>query len=470
MTSKEMSRNPQRDRRGRNRLDEQQVARAVRALLAYKSGEGEGGAGKKRKQVDLDLGPEVLTVQLGLKKSLQVDKAGPRVVEVPHVVRDVARASACLFVKDADKAWIKAATVDGKAVGPKRARTKLDGTRAAKMARRSEACRDVAGVSKRDDEDAPGDSDESPKESSKKKEDDDEEAGVISKVISLSSLRTSYARFSSRRELRDSYDVFLADDRILPMLAKVLGSTFFSRKKQPIAVDVTKARSLKTRLCSALAKPTIVLRAGNCLAANLAHTDMPLDHVVENVVAGVGRLVEDLVPRQWSGLLNVHLKLPGSVALPVWTADENVCDDALVAEKNTGDDTAKKSPQASNIGPAPPKHRRGNKTKALLTTAAENQDAEAAPLQKEKKQQQHKKRPPRARNNQGDSTTNDGDDTAPFATKKKAEKMAQGLAAKGPSAEKGKSKKSKQKSPKGKTQGEVAAPSQKALTKTKAKK
>ena len=43
----------------------------------------------------------------------------------------------------------------------------------------------------------------------------------VAEVISLDKLRTDYARFEQRRELLATYDVFMADDRILPMLCKV---------------------------------------------------------------------------------------------------------------------------------------------------------------------------------------------------------------------------------------------------------
>ena len=44
-------------------------------------------------------------------------------------------------------------------------------------------------------------------------------------MITLDALRADYARFEQRRDLLASYDLFLADDRILPMLCKVLTLT-----------------------------------------------------------------------------------------------------------------------------------------------------------------------------------------------------------------------------------------------------
>ena len=48
-----------------------------------------------------------------------------------------------------------------------------------------------------------------------------EQVEGLTKVISLSKLRTSYKQFAARRELAARYDLFLCDDRITPMLTQV---------------------------------------------------------------------------------------------------------------------------------------------------------------------------------------------------------------------------------------------------------
>merc|ERR1712000_763062 len=58
----------------------------------------------------------------------------------------------------------------------------------------------------------------------------------VSKVIGLSKLKSNYRQFEAKRQLRDSYDLFLADVRILPMLPRLLGKKFFLAKKIPLPV------------------------------------------------------------------------------------------------------------------------------------------------------------------------------------------------------------------------------------------
>jgi ribosome biogenesis protein UTP30 len=53
----------------------------------------------------------------------------------------------------------------------------------------------------------------------------------VAKVIGLTKLRNNYKTFEAKRNLCDSYDLFMVDRRILPMLPKLLGNTFFRKKK-----------------------------------------------------------------------------------------------------------------------------------------------------------------------------------------------------------------------------------------------
>ena len=73
----------------------------------------------------------------------------------------------------------------------------------------------------------------------KKKVADMEVCGVA-KVLGISKLRNNYKPHEAKRQLCDSYDLFCADARVLPILPKLLGKSFFKKKKQPIPVDLTK--------------------------------------------------------------------------------------------------------------------------------------------------------------------------------------------------------------------------------------
>ena len=68
----------------------------------------------------------------------------------------------------------------------------------------------------------------------------DMEACGVAKVLGISKLRNNYKPHEAKRQLCDSYDLFCADARVLPILPKLLGKSFFKKKKQPVPVDLTK--------------------------------------------------------------------------------------------------------------------------------------------------------------------------------------------------------------------------------------
>ena len=105
------------------------------------------------------------------------------------------------------------------------------------------------------------------------------------------------------------------------MLGKLLGSTFFGRKRQPVAVRVTRGpEALAAQIQAADAGARLVLKPGTCVALVVATTDHSIDEVTANVVAACDAVVRDHVPRKWKNVLSVVVKLPDSAALPVWNA------------------------------------------------------------------------------------------------------------------------------------------------------
>lgn len=47
----------------------------------------------------------------------------------------------------------------------------------------------------------------------------------ISRVIGISKLRNKFKQYEAQRQLCGTYDLFLADDRVLPLLPHLIGSS-----------------------------------------------------------------------------------------------------------------------------------------------------------------------------------------------------------------------------------------------------
>lgn len=87
----------------------------------------------------------------------------------------------------------------------------------------------------------------------------------IKKVLTLTSLRKKHSQYADRRELVRRYDLFLADDRILPMLGKALGKSFFQQKKQPVPIKLTRKEALPFAVKRCLRGTFMWVSAGTCL-------------------------------------------------------------------------------------------------------------------------------------------------------------------------------------------------------------
>jgi len=141
--------------------------------------------------------------------------------------------------------------------------------------------------------------------------------GCIKKVLTLDSLRKKHARFQQRRELLGKYTLFLADDRILPMLPAALGKEFFKTKKFPIPIRLNRKEALPYSIQKALGATFMTVPKGTCITIVAGKIDMPIEHLVENVVA-VASAAPENVPRKWANVRSMIIKTPESTALPFY--------------------------------------------------------------------------------------------------------------------------------------------------------
>jgi len=182
---------------------------------------------------------------------------------------------------------------------------------------------------------------------------------LITKVISIEKLEKKYYSFESKRQLRDSYDIFLADDRIITYLAKILGKTFYKttpkrpipvrleaekpREKKNAALPSTKFRkessnpkSIATPLQAAkeiertLSTAQIHLSPSTTTAVKIGYASFTAEQVAANVEAVMAGLTDKLIA--WRNIRAVHVKGPNTMALPIWLAEELWTDEGMILE------------------------------------------------------------------------------------------------------------------------------------------
>ncbi|GMH54794.1 hypothetical protein TL16_g12977 [Triparma laevis f. inornata] len=140
----------------------------------------------------------------------------------------------------------------------------------------------------------------------------------VTKVLTLSKLRSDYSTFQQRRELLASYDFFLADDRILPMIGSKLGKNFFQAKKQPIAVKLTRKESLPLTISKALESTYLFISTGPCLTVKCGRAGVLSEKkLVENVLAVVENCVKK-IPGKWGNIREIGIRCGQSATVPVY--------------------------------------------------------------------------------------------------------------------------------------------------------
>ncbi|KNA24314.1 hypothetical protein SOVF_016710 [Spinacia oleracea] len=144
-----------------------------------------------------------------------------------------------------------------------------------------------------------------------------EEGGVpVSKVIKLSKLKKDYKAFEQKRKLCDSFDMFFADKRIIPLLPNAIGKQFYRKKKIPVPIELGRGnwKEQIERVCSSA---MLYLSTGTCSVIKVAKGSMGRDEIVANVAAAVSGVAE-VVPKKWGNVRAFHLKFSESLALPVY--------------------------------------------------------------------------------------------------------------------------------------------------------
>ncbi|KAF5731327.1 ribosomal L1 domain-containing protein 1-like [Tripterygium wilfordii] len=146
----------------------------------------------------------------------------------------------------------------------------------------------------------------------------------ISKVLKLSKLKTDYRPFEAKRKLCDSYDMFFADKRVIPLLPRLLGRQFFKKKKIPVPMDL-KHQNWKEQIEKSCASAMLYLSTGTCSVVKVARLSMGKEEIVENLVAAINGIAET-VPKKWGNVRSFHVKLLESLALPIYQGAPGIDD------------------------------------------------------------------------------------------------------------------------------------------------
>lgn len=312
-----------------SRVDVKLLQKAVQALLKYHD------ATKNTKSL---LGDDsVVHVQFGLDKVPHQSSPKPRRVDIPHALwktsdddndEGIQEPSVCLIVKEESKEWVQELIT----AFPK-------------------------------------------------------EMGFVKKVLGLDSLRKKHAKFEQQRALLHRFDVFMADDRILPMLAKALGKHFFETKKQPIPLNLTRKSALPVVILQSLRSTFWFLSEGTCLTVKAGMTGMSDKQIAENVVA-ICSQVPTKIPRKWANVRSISLKTATSMSLPFYNKTpaelKEIAKMAGIEDEEYIDNEPPASNEEEDVEKVTAKKRRVAKS-PLIRALQKQQEEEASKQNKMKK-------------------------------------------------------------------------------------
>ncbi|KAJ7049458.1 ribosomal protein L1p/L10e family-domain-containing protein [Mycena amicta] len=149
-----------------------------------------------------------------------------------------------------------------------------------------------------------------------------EENGIkfISRVVGIEKLKGKFKPFEARRQLLKQNGLFLADERVVPLLPKLLGVKWFEAKKQPIPVCLTR-KDLKGELERAISSTYMNQNQGTCTAIKIAklptHTAA---QTMANLAAALPAAVNG-IKGGWDNVQSLILKTNSSAGLPIWSCD-----------------------------------------------------------------------------------------------------------------------------------------------------
>lgn len=165
-------------------------------------------------------------------------------------------------------------------------------------------------------------------------------SGGVTRVMELSKLKKRFGTHEARRHLMRSYDYFLVDSRISPMMPNLLGTAFVSSKRMPMAVNMS--RDVVAGIKRALASTAFCPRMGTSCSVKVGRfTGFSEQQVTENIETVLGGIVGKL-EGGWSSIQSIHLKSNRSPGLPLYNSLPTVLNDKRERAEGADEQPSKK--------------------------------------------------------------------------------------------------------------------------------
>ncbi|PCH40426.1 ribosomal protein L1 [Wolfiporia cocos MD-104 SS10] len=201
----------------------------------------------------------------------------------------------------------------------------------------------------------------------------------ISRVVGVEKLKGKFKPFEARRMLLKENDLFLADERVIPVLPGLLGKEFFKAKKQPIPVCLTR-KDLKGELERGISSTYFHQNKGTCTSIKIGTVSHNPSQILDNLKAAIPEVAKK-VKGGWDNVQSLHIKTNSSASLPIWacklgdsegarwdglTIREAPRDEAGLGSESEGEDEAAAEPEKKKKAPAKAKAKAAEQEKVEM--------------------------------------------------------------------------------------------------------
>ncbi|ANB13269.1 Cic1p [Sugiyamaella lignohabitans] len=165
---------------------------------------------------------------------------------------------------------------------------------------------------------------------------------LVTRVVGVSKFKGKFKPYESRRQLASGYDLFLADDRVITTLPKLLGKTFYSsNSKLPLPVTVldknTKEPSAirtKGSIDKILHSTWFTLDASTMIVVKVGLNSFDAKDVADNVEAVVEYITKSVIKNGFEGVRALHIKSASSPSLPIYLSEKIYSDEDVVEKRD----------------------------------------------------------------------------------------------------------------------------------------
>ncbi|KAL0139419.1 ribosomal protein L1p/L10e family-domain-containing protein [Mucor lusitanicus] len=140
---------------------------------------------------------------------------------------------------------------------------------------------------------------------------------AIKKVINLNTLKTVYKSYESKRKLAASYNLYVIDDRVAPLIPSLLGKAFQAKNKMP--TKMKHSGDMKKNVENILHSTNVKLHNGLKTRVLIGNFGMSEKDVLSNYEAAVPEIVQ-IAAHGWEQVQMLGLKCEGIPYLPTYTS------------------------------------------------------------------------------------------------------------------------------------------------------